>query len=262
GFIAPSSGAARIGGLDVVEESLEVRRQIGYLPENAPVYQDMLVGDYLGFVAEVRGLRAQDRARRIDAVVSQVGLGDVVSRPIAEISKGFRQRVGLAQALVHDPPILILDEPTTGLDPNQIAEIRKLILDIGRTKTVLLSTHILPEVQAVCGRVIIVDRGKIVGYGTPAELEAQAQGRACFDLVVAGEGDFGSVLGSLAGVTEVRSAAGEGPGTAGYTIYGASGSDLRPSVFRAAADGGWTLLELRRQSAGLEGVFRDLTAAE
>ena len=184
GFISATEGSARVAGLDVCADSLEVRRRIGYLPENAPVYRDMAVRDYLRFVCDVRGLSKAERERRIRATSGQVGLDSVLDRPIQELSKGFRQRVGLAQALVHDPEILILDEPTTGLDPNQIADIRDLIIEIGRTRTVLLSTHILQEVKAVCGRVLIVSKGRIVGFGTPAELEASAAGGRRIDVVL------------------------------------------------------------------------------
>jgi ABC-2 type transport system ATP-binding protein len=259
GFISPTDGSATVDGLDVQSRSLEVRRRIGYLPESAPVYRDMVVRGYLRFVCDVRGIDRSQRAAAIDKVVREVGLADVLNRPIGELSKGYRQRVGLAQALVHDPPILILDEPTTGLDPNQIAEIRELIRNIGRTRTILLSTHILQEVAAVCGRVLIVAKGRIVGFGTPAELQARAAGGSRIEVVVRGEGDLRGALGGLAGVREVRDAAGEGPGTLGCTVLAGAETDVRAAIFAAVVDAGWTLLELRREGQGLEDAFRDLT---
>jgi ABC-2 type transport system ATP-binding protein len=189
-----------------------------------------------------------------------VGLTDVLRRPIGELSKGYRQRVGLAQALVHDPPILVLDEPTTGLDPNQIAGIRDLVREVGRSKTVLLSSHILQEVQAVCGRVLIVNGGRIVGFGTPAELEARASGGSRVDLVVRGGGDLRGALAGLPGVVAVDDAPGEGPGTAGWTLLCDGGADPRADAFAAVVAAGGTLLELKREGGRLEDVFRALTA--
>ncbi len=193
GFIGPTSGSARIEGLDVVEDSLETRRRIGYLPESTPVYREMLVSDYLDFICDARQLdRGAARTKRIAEIVELLGLEPVFRRPIQQLSKGFRQRVGLGQALVHDPPILILDEPTSGLDPNQIVEIRDLIRTIGKTKTVVLSTHVMQEVSAVCSRILIVDAGRIVGFGSPAEIEAQAAGGIRFEVLVRGAGDIGA----------------------------------------------------------------------
>jgi len=259
GFTSPSSGSARVDGLDVVVDSLEVRRRIGYLPENAPLYPEMLVCDYLEFICAVRQLDSVLRETRIAAVVEQLGLASVLHRPIGELSKGFRQRVGLAQALVHDPPILVLDEPTSGLDPNQIAEIRALIRDIGKTKTILLSTHILQEVSALCSRVLIVSQGRIVGLGTPAEIEAQAAGGSRIEVLVRGDEDLSAAFAALEGVREVRAAAGEGPQTRGWSLLTEADADPRAAVFRAAVEGGWTLLGLHREQESLEEAFRALT---
>ena len=261
GYISATGGSARVADLDVQTESLEVRRRIGYLPENAPVYRDMTVRGYLRFVCDVRGLSGAERDRSITAVAGQVGLESVMDRPIEELSKGFRQRVGLAQALVHDPEILILDEPTTGLDPNQIADIRDLIIEIGRTRTVLLSTHILQEVKAVCGRVLIVSKGRIVGFGTPAELEAQAAGGCRVDVVLRAEGDVAGALAGLPGVAEVRDAAGEGAGTVGLSVTAQGDADPRDAIFALAVERGWTLLQLNRQQRSLEDAFRELTTS-
>ena len=261
GFISATEGSARVAGLDVCADSLEVRRRIGYLPENAPVYRDMAVRDYLRFVCDVRGLSKAERERRIRATSGQVGLDSVLDRPIQELSKGFRQRVGLAQALVHDPEILILDEPTTGLDPNQIADIRDLIIEIGRTRTVLLSTHILQEVKAVCGRVLIVSKGRMVGFGTPAELEGSAGGGSGSDVVLRAAGDVAGAIAALPNVTEVRDGAGEGPGTIGLTVTADGASDPRDAIFALAVERGWTLLHMNRQQRSLEDAFRELTTA-
>ena len=174
GFWTPSGGRVQVNGLDVAADSLKIRAKIGYLPENVPLYDEMKVYEYLKWIAEVRGIETEKIKDRIKAVVKDCGLEKVVKRPIEELSKGYRQRVGLAQAIIHEPEILILDEPTTGLDPNQIVEIRNLIKKIGRDKTVIFSTHILSEVQATCDRVVIINNGRIVGQGTPAELTAQA----------------------------------------------------------------------------------------
>jgi len=259
GFIAPTDGSAQVDGRDVVADSLAVRECIGYLPENAPVYSEMLVRDYLDFICQVRDVPEELRALRTEAVVQQVGLQDVLGRSIDELSKGFRQRVGLAQALIHDPPILILDEPTSGLDPNQIVGIRSLIREISENKTILLSTHILQEVSALCSRVLIVSDGQIVGFGTPAEIEAQAAGAARVEVLLRGDGDMRGKLSSLPGVVRVDELASEGPGTFGFSLTTEAGADVRADIFGLAVEGGWTLLELHREGQSLEDAFRVLT---
>ncbi len=173
-FMAATEGTAEVAGFDVREHSQEVRRRVGYLPENVPLYDEMIVHDYLRFVAEVRGVAKEERGRRIDEVVERTSLEDVVHREVRELSKGYRQRVGLAQAIIHRPEVLILDEPTTGLDPNQIVDIRDVITEIGAEKTVIFSTHILQEITAVCDRIIIINRGELVADGTLDELEEAA----------------------------------------------------------------------------------------
>jgi len=175
-FIAPTSGQVSVAGHDIFGEPLEVRRRVGYLPENAPLYPDMRVVEYLDFVGEVRSMARKERASAMDRVIAECGLTEVVDREIRNLSKGYRQRAGLAQAMMHDPQILILDEPTSGLDPNQIAEIRDLIRKMGRERTVILSTHHLAEVEATADRVLIVHHGKLVADGTPRELERQRGG--------------------------------------------------------------------------------------
>jgi ABC-2 type transport system ATP-binding protein len=260
-FLAPTDGTARVAGLDVFDQSLEVRKRIGYLPEDTPIYRDMTVREYLEFVADVRGMPRDKRDARIKEIGGRCGLGDHPGRLIGELSKGYRQRVGLAQAMLHDPDILILDEPTSGLDPNQIVEIRELIKEVGREKTVILSTHILPEVQATCSRMIIISRGKVVADGTPDELRARERGGR-YRVVVASNGvpadAIRSRIGSISGVSRCQPVTGE-DGAHSFAIDADTSDDLRRTLFRAAVDNRWTLLELVRESASLEDVFRALT---
>jgi ABC-2 type transport system ATP-binding protein len=260
-FLAPSGGSARVAGLDVFSQSLEVRHRIGYLPEDTPIYRDMTVREFLEFVAQVRGMPRDRLDSRIKEIGGRCGLGDHAGKLIGELSKGYRQRVGLAQAMLHDPDILILDEPTSGLDPNQIVEIRGLIKEVGQEKTVILSTHILPEVQATCSRMIIISKGKVVADGTPDELRARERGGR-YRVVVAGNGvpadAIRSRLGSITGVSRCQSVSGE-EGAYSFAIDSETSDDLRRTLFRAAVDNRWTLLELVRESASLEDVFRTLT---
>jgi ABC-2 type transport system ATP-binding protein len=260
-FLAPTGGTAKVAGFDVFEQSLEVRKRLGYLPEDTPIYRDMTVVEYLRFAAEVRGMEPGSREKRIKEIGGRCGLGDVAGKLVGELSKGFRQRVGLAQAMIHDPDIVILDEPTSGLDPNQIVEIRSLIKEVGKEKTVILSTHILPEVQATCSRVLIISGGKLVADGTPDELRAREQGNR-YRLVVEGDSQAAETikarLVSITGVRTCDKVSGE-DGTLTFAIDGPSTHDLRKPLFRAAVDNKWSLLELTRQAASLEDVFRNLT---
>jgi ABC-2 type transport system ATP-binding protein len=259
-FMAPTSGSAQVAGYDVFDASLEVRQRIGYLPEDTPLYRDMLVFEYLSFVAEIRGVDPATRRDKIKAISEVCGITSHLGRPIAELSKGYRQRVGLAQAMVHDPQILILDEPTSGLDPNQIVEIRSLIKEIGKQKTVILSTHILPEVQATCSRVVIISSGKLVADGTPDELSARERGNR-YSIIVEAGGPAEAVqakLSSISGVARCERQQGTN-GAFEFLVDARASEDLRRPLFRAAVDNGWTLLELARRSASLEDVFRKLT---
>jgi len=261
-FLAPTSGSAQVAGFDVTDDSLAVRQKIGYLPEDTPLYRDMLVFDYLVFVADIRNL-AKDRQReKIKDIAAVCGIATHLGRPIGELSRGYRQRVGLAQAMLHDPEILILDEPTSGLDPNQIVEIRSLIKEIGKEKTVILSTHILPEVQATCSRVVIISAGKLVADGTPAELQAREHGNR-YSIVVEGAPieAIREKLAAISGVARCEAHAG-GNGATEFLIDGRAAEDLRRPLYRAAVDNGWTLLELYRKAASLEDVFRKLTTDE
>ncbi len=261
-FLTPDSGSASVAGYDVLDHSLEVRRRVGYLPENAPLYQDMDVTSYLKFVAEVRGIPREDRKRRIDAMVGVCGLGSVIGRGVGQLSKGYKQRVGLAQTLIHDPEFLILDEPTTGLDPSQIIEIRELIKEIGKERTVILSTHILPEVEATCSRVIIINEGSLVASGTPEQLHSAAGGEDTIHACIKGDGAaVEAAIGAMGGVRRVTGSAGEG-GYSKYVIKAADGAGLGEKIFRAAVDNGWTLNELRRETLSLEDIFLRLTTRD
>jgi ABC-2 type transport system ATP-binding protein len=256
GFIAPTSGTITVGELDVADDSLKVREKIGYLPESNPLYTDMKVIEYLQFIAKVRG-QGKDRIKKM---IDVCGLGKMVYKTIGELSKGYRQRVGLAQAMMHDPDILILDEPTSGLDPNQIVEIRKLIKEIGQEKTVILSTHILPEVTATCSRVIIINEGKIVAQGTTEELMTKAQGKEkLYFKVKAPEDQVIEKYKNIDAVAKIERVDAEGDNIFGYEIEVAGSEDLRGTIFRTADANGWTLMELTRKKASLEDVFHQLT---
>lgn len=262
-YLLPDSGTATVAGYDIVEDSLEVRKRVGYLPENAPLYQDMDVISYLQFVADVRGIPRHERPRRIDSMVEICGLASVVGREVGQLSKGFKQRVGLAQTLIHDPEFLILDEPTTGLDPSQIIEIRELIKEIGRERTVILSTHILPEVEATCSRVIIINEGSLIASGTPEELHSAAGGEDVIHVSI--RGDEAAVQAGLETIGGVRSVAKAGSGGGGftrYTVKAADGGGMGENIFRAAVENGWTLNELRRETLSLEDIFLRLTTLE
>jgi ABC-2 type transport system ATP-binding protein len=263
-YLAPTDGRARVAGFDVFDQSLQVRQRIGYLPEDTPIYRDMTVLEFLQFAAEMRGMSADQAGSRIHDVGARCGLTDVAGKEVRELSKGYRQRVGLAQAMLHDPDILILDEPTSGLDPNQIVEIRSLIKEIGREKTVILSTHILPEVQATCSRILIISGGKLVADGTPEALRAREKGGR-YRVVVESNGvpkeAIRDRLASLGGVARVEQIGGE-EGTHAFALDAAAAADLRKPIFRAAVDNRWTLLELLRESASLEDVFRNLTTGD
>ncbi|MDD4902631.1 MAG: ATP-binding cassette domain-containing protein [Patescibacteria group bacterium] len=256
----PTSGSIMIDGIDAVNDSIKTRAKIGYLPETVPLYEEMKVSEYLKFVAAMRGLSGEKLKARISEVAVSCGVTGVLRKPIDELSKGYRQRVGLAQAIMGNPDVLILDEPTTGLDPNQISEIRELIKNIGKEKTVIFSTHILGEVSAVCDRVIIINNGKIVGEGSPAELLKRAKTK---ELVYAKiKGDQAKVLKTMAKVAGVAKATikdQEEGELAGYEIETMDGADVRADLSRAVIKGGFEILEISQTKASLEDVFRELT---
>ena len=260
-FMPATEGRIRVDGLDVSDDSLAVRRKIGYLPESAPLYTDMNVLEYLAFVAGIRGLSKTELASRLDIILAVCGLTEVLRKDIGELSKGFKQRVGLAQAMIHDPEILILDEPTSGLDPNQIVEIRNLIKKLGEEKTVILSTHILSEVQATCDRVLIINRGQLVADGSPDELTSQFHGDEQLQLTVSGTTAdlLKSALADVRGIAWLDCS--DGPEVTAK-ITAERGTDLREPLFRCVVNQGWTLLELHRERTSLEQVFHQLTRAE
>jgi ABC-2 type transport system ATP-binding protein len=261
-YMPPTSGTIKVEGFDVAEQSLEVRRKIGYLPEMAPVYQDMNVVDYLRYMCELRRIPAERRTKRMKDIIGICALGDVLNKDVGELSKGYRQRVGLAQAMIHDPEILVLDEPTAGLDPNQIVEIRMLIKELGREKTVILSTHILSEVQATCSRIVIINQGRIVADDTPEGLQAGAAGRnVMLATVKSAASDVTAKAKTLMGVEQVRQTPSV-PGTTRLRVETAPGTDVREDFFRMAVRENWVLLELGQEAHSLEDVFRRLTVEE
>jgi ABC-2 type transport system ATP-binding protein len=250
-FIPPTSGEASVCGFDTRTHSMEVRRNVGYLPEHNPLYLDLYVREYLDFVAGIHGLR--DRAGRVKRMVEMVGLGREQHKRIGQLSKGYRQRVGLAQALIHDPQVLILDEPTSGLDPNQLVEIRGLIKEIGRTKTVMLSTHIMQEVEAICDRVIIIDQGTLVADDKASTLRSGRQERQALEVEFDAEVKANALLG-ISGVLQTK----RGEGNRWVLAHDAT-VDIRPAVFRFAVDNGLQVLGLQKSERGLEEVFKELT---
>lgn len=258
-YMPADSGKATVAGYDVFDNSLEVRSHVGYLPESAPLYTDMGVVDFLKFAGAMRGIKGQRLHNRIKDVVGRTGLESAVGKDIGELSKGYRQRVGIAQALIHEPDVLILDEPTTGLDPNQIKEIRDLIREIGREKTVILSTHIMAEVTATCDRAIIISDGRVVASGTPDELMARNQG--AYEVVARIRGPQAEVerkLSALSGVSGVRVLDREDSAVR-YEIASKKLKDLPELVFRTVVENKWTLTELRQETASMEDVFSELT---
>lgn len=261
-YLPADSGTVRVAGFDVSSQSLEVRKRIGYLPENNPLYMDMGVVESLQFIASMRNIPPLERTAKIKRAVDMCGLEPVLAKDVGELSKGFRQRLGLAQALINDPDILILDEPTIGLDPNQIIEIRNLIKSIGREKTVILSSHILPEVAATCDRVLIINRGEIVGSGTPQELAGMAKG---------GQTIYAGIRGPLPQIKEKIQAmgtvsevlvVGEDSGINRFKLRSDTATDLCEELFFMVAQNGWSLNELYREAITLEDVFRELTTGE
>lgn len=264
-FIAPSEGTAKINGHDIWDDPLGVRASIGYLPESTPLYTEMLVLEYLQFMAGMRGLKGDAARKRIRRAVEETDLGDVIAKEIRQLSKGYRQRVGLAQALVHEPKILILDEPMSGLDPNQAIEIRDLIKSIGKERTVILSTHNLAEVQVTCQRVLIVAKGRIVADDTPEALSSQGRNRYVLHVERPNSGkasDVVSVFRALRGVDSVRELDSADTKAVALEIVSSASDDLRAALFRAAVAADFVLLELRTRGENLEQVFRDLTLGD
>jgi ABC-2 type transport system ATP-binding protein len=260
GYLAPSSGTVSALGFSIDEQPLKIKQSIGYLPEEAPLHKDMLVYDYLSYIASVRGIVGERKNRRLRELNEICGLHEAMHRSIHELSKGYKQRVGLAHAMMSDPEILILDEPTSGLDPNQIVEIRDIIKVIGTKKTVILSTHILSEVEATCDRVVIINRGRIVADGSTAELKRSSKSEYILNLTLkgAGEEDVKSLLSPIEGITEVRQL-GTTNGEMVLRLVCNTPKDIRDDVYMKIKQREWILLEFTQEFKSLEKIFRDLT---
>lgn len=257
-FMAPTTGNAYVGNLNVLEHAEQVKKKIGYLPESNPLYTEMHVIEYLEFMAGVQGVAKEKVRDRVIEMVRKCGLDAEKHKKIMELSKGYKQRVGLAQAMIHDPEVLILDEPTTGLDPNQIVEIRKLIKDLGREKTVILSTHILPEVEATCDRILIISKGKIVADGTPVTLRKQAQGQEVLKVTIE-NGDANSIIKGIQSLDSVAMAEGIADRQSSFTIQSKPNTSSRRAVFELCVKNHWILTEMTPLETKLEDIFRDLT---
>jgi ABC-2 type transport system ATP-binding protein len=262
GYMPATEGRATVAGFDVFTQPIEAKRRTGYLPESPPLYPDMTVVEYLNFVARIKGIPPRERKERVTNAMQRSHVADMAGRHCAKLSKGYRQRVGLAQALIHNPDVLILDEPTAGLDPKQIIETRDLIRGLGGDHTIVLSTHILPEVAQTCQRVVIINKGRVVAVDTPANLTARLKGaETMYVQVDAGGQDAAPVLAAVAGVTRVVASDGRsGPGT--FEVESERGTDVRRELARAVVNHGWGLLELRPMRMSLEEIFLQVTTDE
>ena len=263
GYMPPTTGTAQVAGFDVLAQSLEARRRIGYLPESVPLYGEFRVRTYLDFVAEAKGVPSRERRARVDEAMERCAVTDVAGKLVSTLSRGYRQRVGLAQALVNDPEVLILDEPTVGLDPQQIVEIRRLIKGLAGRRTIILSTHILPEVSMTCDRVIIISRGRIVAVDTPGNLTAQVQKSANVLLQVEGPPDrVMAEIRRLEGVQRVAPRGDAVDGRRTYLVESERGRDVRVALAAAMVKNGWGLYELRPADLSLEEIFLHLVTDE
>jgi ABC-2 type transport system ATP-binding protein len=262
GYMPASEGRATVAGYDVFSNPIEAKRRTGYLPETPPLYPDMTVREYLDFVARIKNVPPAERRTRVDAVMKKAHVDDMASRQCGKLSKGYRQRVGLAQALIHNPEVLILDEPTAGLDPKQIIETRDLIRGLAGNHTIVLSTHILPEVAQTCQRVVIINKGRVVAIDTPDNLTARLHGAATTYVHVDAPGvDIGTTLQKIGGVTRVAPAD-QRPGSGAFEVESEQGRDIRRDLAREIVTRGWGLLELRPMRMSLEEVFLQVTTEE
>ncbi len=262
GYMPPTEGRAVVAGFDISEQAVEAKRRIGYLPETPPLYPEMTVQEYLDFVAKIKGVAGAERASRVRTAMEKTRVGEVAGRHCGKLSKGYRQRVGLAQAILHNPDVLVLDEPTAGLDPKQIIETRELIKSLAGDHTIILSTHILPEVSQTCQRVVIINKGRVVAVDTPENLTARLRGTATLYVQVeGGDGQVPALLEKLPGVTRVG-VADQHRGAVGYEVDSARGQDVRRELARAIVGAGWGLLELRPVHMSLEEIFLQLTTEE
>ena len=261
GFMPPTRGTVTLDGYDVVEQSLEARRRVGYLPETVPLYTDMSVNGYLKYMGTLRGMPPKSIKARLDDVIGVCRLGDYRKTQIGKLSKGFRQRVGIAQAILHEPEVLVLDEPTIGIDPIQVVETRRLIKDLGKDQTVVLSSHILPEVSMLCDRVLIINEGRIVAEDTPKNLAEGLQGVDRLEVEVGGPAaEILPVLKAVRGVNDVSHLNNNGRHT--YTIQAQAGQDLRGAISQAVISNGWSLRGLQMVGMSLEEIFLRLTTHE
>jgi len=262
-FIPPTSGKVVVGGFDVTRDSLSARKLIGYLPEQVPLYPEMRVREYLKFRAQIKGLKSREIGKAIDRVIEDCQLKEVENKIIAHLSKGFRQRTGLADALINEPPILILDEPTIGLDPSQIRQTRELIKQLGSTRTLILSTHILPEVEQVCSRVLIINKGKIVGSGTPSELRMGLGGKFLIKAVIRGKDISETKIQKIEGIASVSIKAEPSSESKAITIATERAEmDIEENLFKLCVENGWFLHSLYREKPTMEDVFIELTKNE
>jgi ABC-2 type transport system ATP-binding protein len=262
GYMPPTEGKAMVAGLDVFTQPTEAKRRTGYLPETPPLYPDMTVREYLDFVAKIKGVAPKDRRNRVASTMERTRVADMASRHCSKLSKGYRQRVGLAQALIHNPEVLILDEPTAGLDPKQIIETRDLIRSLGGDHTIVLSTHILPEVAQTCHRVVIINKGRVVAVDTPENLTARLKGAETMYVQIDSDGgDALTALQAIPGVTRVAASDGKGP-TGGFEVESERGTDVRREIARTVVNRGWGLLELRPMRMSLEEIFLQVTTDE
>ena len=262
GYMPPSDGKAIVAGYDVLEQPIEAKQRTGYLPETPPLYPDMTVADYLTFCARIKGVPRSERASRIQTSMERTKIVDVARRHCGKLSKGYRQRVGLAQALLHNPEVLILDEPTAGLDPKQIIETRRLIKELGGDHTIILSTHILPEVSQTCNRIVIINRGRVVAVDTPDNLTARLRGSETMYVQLDAQGaDAAGALTSVPGVTRVT-ASDKRDHVTGYEVESETGRDVRRELAAAVVGRGWGLLELRPMRMSLEEIFLQVTTED
>ncbi len=261
GYFSPTTGDIKIKGHSVSEKPLEVKKCIGYLPESAPIYEDMLVYDYLNYVADIQGLEKSSKLSRLKLLSDLCGLSNIMHKNVGELSKGLKQRVGLAHAMMSDPEILILDEPTSGLDPNQIVEIRKIIKEIGKEKTIILSTHILSEAEATCDRIVIINNGKIVADGTTESIKNSSDGKNTLSISLknANLAIVATAIKAIDGVDTVEEVDSELQGVIKLLIECKSDTDLREQVYSVIKSKDWILLELYQESKTLENIFRNLT---
>ena len=262
GYIPATEGKAIVAGFDVFDQPIEAKRRTGYLPETPPLYPDMSVAEYLNFVASIKGVPANEKRQRIQQVMIKTRIDDVANRLCSKLSKGYRQRVGLAQSIIHNPDVLILDEPTAGLDPKQIIETRQLIKELAGDHTIILSTHILPEVSQTCQRVVIINKGRVVAVDTPDNLTARLRGSETMYIQIDANGlDASGALRRVPGVTRVVESDRREPAV-GYEVESERGHDVRRELARIVVSSGWGLLELRPMRISLEDIFLSLTTDE